>query len=173
MAEFEYGGGGEDLSSTRPFESDYMGYDPRLPSQRFDSSQRFDESFRAPDHFAPTFGDELKEDGEDEYKGANGSSYHHADAPPSYGYEDDLAGHPVDASSAYVPTFEPDPSNEFGGEVDYTSAQPLSANGYDAHDESLFTGVPTGNGPMLPDPEDMREEGSKLREWKRYCTHNL
>ncbi|KAG6555300.1 hypothetical protein Mapa_003343 [Marchantia paleacea] len=169
MAEFEYGGGGEDLSGTRPFESDYMGYDPRLPSQRFDSSQRFDESFRAPDHFAPTFGDEVKEDGEDEYKSANGFGYHHADPPPSYGYEDDGAGRPTEAPSAYVPTFEPDLQNDFGGEVNYTSAHPVSGNGFGANDDddNLFSSLPAGNGPILPEPEDMREEGFALREWKR------
>ncbi|KAL3677676.1 hypothetical protein R1sor_020632 [Riccia sorocarpa] len=163
MAEFEYGGGGEDLGTTQPFETDYSGYDPRLPSQRFDSSQRFDESFRAPDHFAPTFADDVKE--EDEYKSANGFGYHPADAPPTYGYEDDLSGGHTDAPAPYAATFEPDPSNEFGGEVNYSSAPPVSGNGFDAHEESLFTGA--GNGPTLPDPEEMREEGSKLREWKR------
>lgn len=47
------GGGGGD--STRPFEDGYVGYDPRLPSQRFEYSPGFDADsppvFNAPQSF--------------------------------------------------------------------------------------------------------------------------
>ena len=122
----------ESSTTTRPFDDDgYIGYDPRLASQRYEDSSAFVSS----DDYAgdpppppprpPVLADDVATD---------------------YEENDDVYGVPPASNPDYVSPFE------------------SGANGGDEDDGG---GVFSSEGPILPPPEAMREEGSKLREWRR------
>ncbi|XP_064965623.1 clathrin light chain 2-like [Musa acuminata AAA Group] len=141
-------------ATNRPFDDGYLGYDPRLPSQRFDAFSTFspaDDVHPAVDHFPPA----------------------------SPGFPVDVAtGGDFDFHSEDVPIHHPVGGGSGGDSI------PASPEGYGfSSSTSPFTmpqangatyGVEengeifTSDGPILPDPEQMqRDEGFILREWRR------
>ncbi|KAI8007429.1 Clathrin light chain 1 [Camellia lanceoleosa] len=143
MASFDdtYNDGAEIEATSRPFDDDgYIGYDPRLQSQGYD----FDLPAAVDDGAPPPI-----YHSNDDFGAAGDDVNNNPDSMDGYGFE-----------SGPNPDYPPSP---------FESSVPESnGNGkpYDlgADTEGLFTGT---DGPLLPDPSEMREEGAAFREWRR------
>ncbi|MCO5606364.1 hypothetical protein L7F22_060552 [Adiantum nelumboides] len=183
-----YVGGEEDLQtmpSARPFDGDgYMGFDPRLASQRFETFDNFGGENPYMASQTEDLGLVQDEEGEDGFSPAKlGSSNGGFNAPPVYqsSYDDDLGDgqHSSAMSSPFGQSFESRLHSEFTPENEFSPSADSNGKGFGHIDDGFGQGEdpgflyppPSGSlngGSVLPPLEEMQaEEGFMLREWKR------
>ncbi|KAI5055791.1 hypothetical protein GOP47_0029312 [Adiantum capillus-veneris] len=159
-----YVGGEEDLqgaASARPFDGDgYMGFDPRLSSQRFESFDTFGGENPYMSSQTEDLGLVEDEEGEDGFSAAKlGSSNGAFNAPPVYqsSFDDDIGDgqHSPAMSSPFGQSFESRLHSEFTPGNEFSPSADSNGKGFGHIDDGF------GH-------EEMQaEEGFILREWKR------
>ncbi|XP_059666420.1 clathrin light chain 2-like [Cornus florida] len=135
----QLGGDSRPAASTRPFDDDgYLGYDPRLPSQRFDSFSNFADS--------ESVKDSLVDDS---------PVFHSSNNNDVFG------------SQTIPDTPSPPPIYVSGGGFPLDPAE-FSSFSKEGNGEAFDGDFVASDGPILPPPAEMQpEDGFALREWRR------
>lgn len=151
-----FGSDGDEVvrSSVRPFDDDgYLGYDPRLASQRFDGYSGF--------------GAAAEDESKDTIEIADDPN------PGGAGFDEIHVRHvsgDVGSGGSFPPSPEPygfrsDPIPDFSSSPSRFSMPESNGKAYEEGDNG---DVFASDGPILPPPSEMQpEEGFILREWRR------
>ncbi|KAI4333977.1 hypothetical protein L6164_018721 [Bauhinia variegata] len=136
--------------TTRPFDDDsFTGYDPGLSSQHYDSTFTHSDDYTDP---PPIADDDLTSEHRPNASTDNNTYSDNPHSPEAYGFG--LSTPNPD----YVSPFESAVPENNGARTDYGAA-----------DDGIFT----SDGPILPDPIQMQEEGFARREWRRQNAMHL